>query len=181
MHYDQKYYQQTAGVDMSGSCDKFLNKLEGSRILDLGCGSGRDSNYFKQAGYQVTSVDPSDEAVKYAAKQYGLEVIRGSLETGITGQFDGVWACACFVHHNLEQLTLDLTRLKHNLKPSSIVYISLKYGAGQIISNDQTYYLYDESLSNILEGLGYRIIEVAINGDKMQRNVGWIEYIVQPS
>ena len=45
---------------MSEACEIFLSYLDPeARILDLGCGSGRDSRYFLDQGYKVTSVDGS--------------------------------------------------------------------------------------------------------------------------
>ena len=42
--YAAKIYEDTVDVDMSEVLNKFLSLLnEGDTILDLGCGSGRDS------------------------------------------------------------------------------------------------------------------------------------------
>jgi len=37
--------------------------LPGMRLLDAGCGSGRNLNYFLQGGFDVCSVDQSEEAI----------------------------------------------------------------------------------------------------------------------
>ena len=45
----------------------FLAELsEGTRILDVGCGSGRDTQAFKNKGYEVDAMDYSEELVKRA-------------------------------------------------------------------------------------------------------------------
>jgi ubiquinone/menaquinone biosynthesis C-methylase UbiE len=36
------------------------------KILDLGCGSGRDSLYFQNLGYDCIAVDPIDEFLEHA-------------------------------------------------------------------------------------------------------------------
>lgn len=40
--------------------------LENQKLLDIGCGEGRDSVFFARNGYQVTGFDFSDEGVKKA-------------------------------------------------------------------------------------------------------------------
>ena len=46
----------------------------GSRILDFGCGSGRDTKYFLEKGYQVAATDGSSELCKLASAFTGIEV-----------------------------------------------------------------------------------------------------------
>ena len=43
-------------------------KLTNGNLLELGCGSGYDSNYLGQKGFNVTAIDISDEAIKNAKK-----------------------------------------------------------------------------------------------------------------
>ena len=57
------YIENTIKADVSDLYAHFLPKVpEGGSILDLGCGSGRDSKYFLEQGYQVTAVDGSEES-----------------------------------------------------------------------------------------------------------------------
>ena len=46
----------------------FSKKLTGNKILDLGCGPGRDAQDFSKKGFQVTGLDLSDEMLKRARK-----------------------------------------------------------------------------------------------------------------
>ena len=47
----------------------FLAELPGgTRILDVGCGSGRDTLAFKNKGYHVDAIDYSEELVKKATR-----------------------------------------------------------------------------------------------------------------
>ena len=77
-YYDdnaQSFYDSTVDVDMVGFYCKFLPLVgaEG-RILDLGCGSGRDTKYFVDLGYKVDAIDASKEMVRLASIKSGLEV-----------------------------------------------------------------------------------------------------------
>ena len=55
--------------------DKFLNYLKSdAKILDFGCGAGRDTKYFLEHEYDVDASDGSIEMVKAASKLTGLDV-----------------------------------------------------------------------------------------------------------
>jgi SAM-dependent methyltransferase len=69
------YYNQFADefalatlyVDMESIYQPFLAELPNSAwILDLGCGSGRDTLAFKNKGYQVGAIDYSEVLVERA-------------------------------------------------------------------------------------------------------------------
>ena len=64
-----KYAESTLDADMSETYKRFLPLVKDKgRILDLGCGSGRDSLAFLKAGYDVISVDGSKNLCQYASK-----------------------------------------------------------------------------------------------------------------
>jgi 2-polyprenyl-3-methyl-5-hydroxy-6-metoxy-1,4-benzoquinol methylase len=70
----------------------FLRELPGGgRILDAGCGSGRDSLAFLQKGYQVSSIDASAEMVNATTKLTGLEAKLLTFDAlDFDGEFDGL-------------------------------------------------------------------------------------------
>lgn len=76
----------------------------GSRILDLGCGEGRDSVYFASCGYDVTGLDVSEAGLEKAerlADERGVAVrwlCRSMLDIPVTGRFDLVYSCGA-IHH----------------------------------------------------------------------------------
>ena len=71
----ENFIQSTQNVDMHLAQDKFLHLLnEGAAILDFGCGSGRDTRYFLDKGYQVTATDGSAELCRWASAFTGIEV-----------------------------------------------------------------------------------------------------------
>lgn len=110
--------------------DVFLKYLEPSAtILDLGCGTGRDSLYFKEKGYFVKALDGSLEMCKIASKVLGDEVEQiNFLDLSYQEEFDGIFACASFLHLNDEDLIFCLHKVVDALKEEGILYISFKYG-----------------------------------------------------
>ena len=74
--YAGDYVNTTQSVDFHLIQDRFLSALGAAfpevdtknlRILDFGCGSGRDSKYFLEQGYEVSALDGSEELCRYAA------------------------------------------------------------------------------------------------------------------
>ena len=62
----EKFIEDTYFADMSKHYDNFESHMtKKGFLLDLGCGSGRDSAYFNSKGYSVVSMDGSEEMVKH--------------------------------------------------------------------------------------------------------------------
>ena len=71
----QEFVQGTVAVDFHITQDRFLAQLEkGASILDFGCGSGRDTKYFLESGFDVTATDGSEELCKSASVYTGIHV-----------------------------------------------------------------------------------------------------------
>ena len=67
-----QYVSETIDLDISKNRDLFLSYIsKAGHILDLGCGSGRDSRFFLDHGYSVTAIDGSIEMAKFASDFIG--------------------------------------------------------------------------------------------------------------
>ena len=67
-----RYAAETVDTDMRMVCDRFLALVRpGGRVLDLGCGSGRDLKYFREQGFEAEGLDGSAELCKLAADHSG--------------------------------------------------------------------------------------------------------------
>ena len=75
-YYDRnadQFVRDTVGVDVEALYEPFLERVPaGGKILDAGCGSGRDSKAFLDLGFQVVSLDASEEMVRRATQLTGL-------------------------------------------------------------------------------------------------------------
>ena len=119
----------TISVDFKSTQDKFLDKLQGKRILDFGCGSGRDTKYFLEKGYEVEAVDGSAELCKAASRYTGIP-IRQMLfqELEEQNRYDGIWACSSILHLPKKELKPVILKMLDALCSNGIIYTSFKYG-----------------------------------------------------
>ena len=68
----EKFFKNTVLIDLTELYPKFLKHIpDNGSIMDLGCGAGRDSLYFLEKGYIVTSIDASEEMVRLSSELTG--------------------------------------------------------------------------------------------------------------
>ena len=129
-HHAEEFTNSTLYVEMDRLYQPFLALLpEQAHILDLGCGSGRDSLAFKNKGYWITAIDYSEALVKKATELTGLQVKYQSFyELNEIAVYDGIWACASLLHCERRRLAEVLEKMLRALKPSGVCYMSFKYG-----------------------------------------------------
>ena len=126
----QEFVNSTFMVDMQSLYQPFLNLIpDFGRILDLGCGSGRDALAFKNMGYQIEAMDYSAELVKQASDLTGIEVrLQSFYDLDEINTYDGIWACASLLHCERHRLVDVLQRMIQSLKANGVIYMSFKYG-----------------------------------------------------
>ena len=171
-YYNQhatEFTADTQNCDMTEKYFPFLSRVKsGGHILDLGCGSGRDSAYFMQHGYQVTAMDGSEEMCRVASNLTGLKVEQ-MLFQDITWQnvFDGVWACSSLLHCYKDELPTVLQKVADSLKSTGTLYVSFKYGDFEGTRNGRYFTNLTESmLEDLIKDIPeFKIEETSITGD----------------
>lgn len=132
------YYNQNADDFVSGTLSANMNDARlrfcsyippHGIILDLGCGSGRDTRAFLDAGFRVTAVDGSDELCALASAYTGIPVKKMLFQDLDTrDKYDGIWACASILHLSKKELSEVLRKIEAALKKGGVLYASFKYG-----------------------------------------------------
>ena len=180
----EEYFNSTLNVDMTNTYKPFLKLVpKDGKILDLGCGSGRDSMNFMKLGYEVTAVDGAKELAKKASALLGKEVIVSTFEElELKEKFHGIWACASLLHIKKEDLKIVLNNLYNNLEDNGVFYMSFKYGEKEYVDDKNRYFncFTDESIiSFINENTKYNILDLYITEDKLGRvnEVKWVNLI----
>ena len=77
-YYEKEYetfISETIDADTEVLRKRFLSHIpDNGEILDLGCGSGRDTEAFIDAGYRVSAIDGSEEICHAASEYTGIDV-----------------------------------------------------------------------------------------------------------
>ena len=180
----EEYFNSTLNVDMTNTYKEFLKLVsKDGKILDLGCGSGRDSMNFMKLGYEVTAVDGSKELAKKASALLGKEVIASTFEElELKEKFHGIWACASLLHIKREDLKIVLNNLYNNLEDNGVFYMSFKYGEKEYVDDKNRYFncFTDESIIGFInENTKFNILGLYITEDKLGRvnEVKWLNLI----
>ena len=187
-YYDKNAEMFIAGTehaDMSEQRSRFLCYLKpGNRVLDAGCGSGRDALAFLSEGYQADAFDASEEICRIAAARTGIPVKKQRFET-LEGEaeYDGIWACASLLHVQKEDLPDVMKRLYRMLKPQGVLYASFKYEtAGECIKEGRYFCNLDEmQCRKLFIDAGFEIRELFITADVRTDRGGekWVNVIGQ--
>lgn len=148
-YYNQNadiFIEGTLNADMSEQYRFFLKHLSpNGKLLDLGCGSGRDSAYFNSLGYDVIAVDGSEELCKRVATNYGIDVHCMSFEEiSFTAEFDAIWACASLLHVPKVDMPTIMNKVSTALKHGGVLYASFKYGSSEHIVDGRFFNNYTE-------------------------------------
>ena len=163
------FVSSTLSVDFSQTQDKFLHLLPpAAAILDFGCGSGRDTKYFLDAGVQVDATDGSEELCRLASEYTGIPVRQMLFEElDAKAQYDGIWACSSILHLSQESLKDVLRKMIAALKEHGIIYTSFKYGTFEGERNGRFFTDFTEETFRefVADVDGIRIEEMWITGD----------------
>lgn len=135
------YCKRTLKIDLQSIYPEFLQHLKiNNKILDAGCGSGRDSKFFQQLSYDITAMDASKELVLLSSKLIGKPTLHLSFdEMTFENEFDGIWACASLLHVSNVQMNTILEKFVHALKTNGIWFMSFKYGTEELFYNGILY------------------------------------------
>ena len=129
----ESFIESTREVDVSELYSPFLKSIPmNGRILDLGCGSGRDTRHFVENSYDVVALDASSEMVAATRNVTSADVRQMRFdEIVFHDEFDGIWACASLLHVPKEGLADVLRLCVQALRPQGVIYVSFKYGTSE--------------------------------------------------
>ena len=135
-------YTASGSQGQSRHLDAFLGRLApGARILELGCGGGRDAAFMLHRGFEVDPTDGTPAMVRKAQERFDLpaRVMRFD-ELEAVAQYDAVWAHASLLHCPREELSGVLRRIAAALKPGGWHFANFKAGTGEGRDDFDRYY-----------------------------------------
>jgi SAM-dependent methyltransferase len=125
----EAFWQGTRDHDVSQNRAAFLRAIDGAgpfRILDFGCGPGRDLSYFRSLGHHAVGLDGASSFVEMARRFSGCEVLRQDfLKLSLGGrEFDGIFANASLFHVPTGEVARVLRELRAALAPRGVLFSS---------------------------------------------------------
>jgi SAM-dependent methyltransferase len=162
------------GINLSAAeeLNKFTPLLKPkARILDAGCGFGRELLYFTEHGFDTYGIDASKKLLELAKKRapkanIQLVDLRNKLPFE-NDFFDGVWARNSLHHLESKDLKRALLEIKRVLKPTGIFFSEWKEGKGEVIAREELVgrkerffnLRFSKEIIKLLKDMGFELIE----------------------
>ncbi|MDP8234207.1 MAG: class I SAM-dependent methyltransferase [Candidatus Saelkia tenebricola] len=179
------FYTNTINIDMRQIYIPFITLMhKGGKILDAGCGSGRDSLFFEKQGFKVTAFDASEKLSSLASKLLQKPVHCLSFEQiSFKEKFDGIWACSSLIHISKSKMNSIISKLEQVLKKNGIFYMSFKHGNKERFARGRFFNDYNEiSFLELMEGFSsFDVVKIWKSVDLRQckKNQFWLNVIVK--
>ncbi|MGH7825660.1 MAG: class I SAM-dependent methyltransferase [Candidatus Binatia bacterium] len=149
-HYNEhaeSFWQGTRDHDVSQNRNALLQHLGDQgpyRILDFGCGPGRDLKIFKELRHEAIGLEGAERFAELAREYSNCEVWQQDfLRLQLPPEyFDGIFANAALFHVPSQELPRILEELQATLKPNGILFSSNPRGENEEGWNGQRYGVY---------------------------------------
>jgi SAM-dependent methyltransferase len=170
---------------------RYLKKiLPKGKIIEIGCGGGRDAQKLLTMGYDYLGTDVSEGFVNEAKKNnpkakflvrsiYGLNFPKMS--------FDGFWCSATLLHIPKTRIDEALKSIHSLIKKDGIGFITIKKGRGEKVleeesSDGKTYkrlwaFYSDKQFKEILKRNRFNIVHSRIH--PVTKRTTWLIYFVE--
>lgn len=147
----------------------FAGYLPTGKIIDLGCGAGRDCKWFLVNGYKLIGIDISPKMIELAKSNnpQGEFFVKSFYQLGdLREKFDGFWAACSFLHVPKEKIADVIIKVKQLLNPGAIGFIAIKEGGQeksvewQNSGQKRFFFFYSQDeFAHILTNAGFEILK----------------------
>jgi ubiquinone/menaquinone biosynthesis C-methylase UbiE len=164
----------------------------GNKIIEIGCGTGRDAEELVKLGFDYTGIDASEGMLEIAQEK----VKEGKFKIGdfytldfLPETFDGFWAAASFLHVPKKDMDIVLSEAYRILKNRGVGFISLKQKtlmdegviketkAGGI---ERYFAFYEKNeFKNILERNKFEVIDITTVQENDKNQTVWLYYFIR--
>lgn len=180
----RQYHKKTFHVAPELFLMPLVKRLKpGARILDIGCGSGRDLLWLKKRGFRVTGFERSPGLADLARGKTGCKIIEGDFESYDFSQFqaDALILIGALVHVPHEKLSDVFGKVLKAVRPDGHLLVSLKQGKGKKESSDgRIFYLWeDDELREIFKKQKYSVLEYFAQVSDIAEDDIWLGYVLE--
>lgn len=164
--------------------DRFYGLLPAGKLLEVGCGAGRDAKELIQHGYDYVGTDISTGLLELARKnnpQAHFEQM-SLYDLDFNEKFDGFWCAAVLLHIPRGRIGQALRSIRGVIKPGGFGFIAVKEGDGEIMEttdgmNRCFIYWHDEAFRQVLKDNNFKVLHYTYK--PMSEHTKWLIYQVQ--
>ncbi|MEA1053004.1 adenylyl-sulfate kinase [Lamprobacter modestohalophilus] len=132
--YWEQYYATAAAPDEPSSfaCVVAPRLTPACRLLEVGCGNGRDAAYFARQGHAVTAIDPAAAAIAASRVRYAHLQVRfmqgqiAELATELEGAFAVIYSRFVLHAMTLDEEGVFIAQARHWLQPNGRLYLECR-------------------------------------------------------
>lgn len=189
----EEFHQRNAVSIYSKEYEIFESLIgKGSKIIDIGCGTGRDAEELIRRGFDYIGIDASGGMLEVAKNR----VKDGKFEIGDFYKldfedetFDGFWAAASLLHVPKKDLDKVVSEIRRVIRMNGVGFISVKQkttldegvikeAKGGGIERYFSFFQKNE-LKEILERNGFSVLNITKMEDDSRDHTIWICYFVK--
>ena len=192
------YYENSSSILVSryesanvSSIQKLLLQTfeDKNRLLEIGCGSGRDASFMYKNGFDIIAIDGSENMIKEAKKIHPeisnfLHIKVLPHELNFETKFDGIYSIATLMHLSFEDIKLTLSKIYHLLKPDGKFLMSVSLFRDDInksgFDDKGRFFLVlpQNRWIRLCEEVGFKIENMKTNKDGLNRiGIEWLTLI----
>ncbi len=155
----------------------------GARVLDLGCGPGRDVRFLNELGFQTVGLDRSAGMLAEARPRVVAPFVQADMRAlpFADGSFDGVWACASLLHVPRAEAPAVLAEVRRVLEHGHL-FLAVKRGEGETwveTEHGPVFFAcyHPAEVELLVERAGLRVLEFWEEADQAGRDHPWINLV----
>lgn len=171
---------------------RYETQIPGKKVLDIGCGSGRDAAIFITDNFEYVGIDASQEMINLAKSQVPAAMFMRMdfYKLDFADEtFDGFWAAASLFHAPKHEIGIILSEAKRITRSGGIGFIALKErtdtNEGLIYEEkyggiERFFAFYEkEEFKQILSKNGFEVLEITEHLDDEDKKTNWLCYLVR--
>lgn len=182
-HY-QEYCDRTFNISPGYFLAPLISNLSPeAKILDIGCGSGRDLLWLTNKGFRPTGFERSKNLAALARQNSGCPVLEGdfTLFNFADLRFDAVLMIGAMVHLRHSAVAPALSRISKSLIGGGLIYLTLKEGEGTYGDKDGRFFSLwqTEELQEIFEDYGFRVLSFSRDISALNQESIWLAFLLE--
>lgn len=179
-----QYFEQTFHVDPAPFVTPLTTYIApGARILDVGCGSGRDMLWLAERGYICSGLECSSRLAALARSHTGLPVIEADFATyAFQGlDLDALLLVGALVHVPHARLPDVLRHICGALRSGGTALVTLKQGPMQAaVIGQREFFLWQyDPLMRIFATCGLHCLEYHENQSQVRASDLWMSFVLR--